>query len=127
MPAIFFVLLSNWPVFPIALMDVIGVAVGAALWWRRRDWPPLLATAAFGVRALSSLTRLAFYVASYYTSGAPAAYAYPYGGYYDPVTDAVFHQTMNCVVAAGGVATLAALQAALWFGLTRPPKAASGE
>jgi hypothetical protein len=40
------------------------------------------------------------------------------------VTGAVFQQTLNCVAAAGGVITLAMLQAALWFGLrhkAQPP------
>lgn len=111
MPGLFFVLLSNWPIFPIALADVVGVVVGVLLFLRRRDWVPLLVIAGFGIRALSSLTRFVFYVGNFYASGANIT------SIYDPVTGAAFQQTMNCVIAAGGVATLALIQVALWFGL----------
>lgn len=118
MPGLFFVLLSNWPIFPIAVMDVVGVAVGVLLFLRRRDWIPLLVIGGFTIRALSSISRFAFYVGNFYATGAN------FTSYYDPVTGAVFQQTLNCVVAAGGVITLAMLQAALWFGLrhkAQPP------
>mgnify|MGYP000094315849 CR=1 FL=1 len=115
MPAYFFVLLSNWPVVPIALMDLVGVGVGVALFLRRRDWIAALVIGAFGVRALSSLARFAFYLAGFYARGANQF------NDYDPVSGDLIQQTLNCVVAAGGLATLAALQAALWFGLKDRP------
>ncbi|MGQ0601372.1 MAG: hypothetical protein ACT4QE_06705 [Anaerolineales bacterium] len=121
MPGLFFVLLSNWPVFPIALADVIGVVVGVLLFLRRRDWVPLLVIAGFGIRAISTLTRVAFYVGNIYASGANITSGY------DPVTGAAFQQTMNCVVAAGGVATLALIQTALWFGLRHKASAPQDE
>jgi hypothetical protein len=111
MPVFFFVLASNWPIFPIAIMDVIGVVVGVLLFMRRRDWVSLLIISAFTIRALSSISRFAFYVGNVYATGANVT------NVYDPVTGAAFQQTLNCVVAAGGVTTLAMLQAALWFGL----------
>jgi hypothetical protein len=117
MPPYILVLLANWPVIPIALMDTIGVVVGVRLYRRRRDWPPLVIAAAFGVRALSSLTRLALYLAGYLTS--LNYYETRWG--YDPISGALLQQTMNVVVCVGGVATLAAIQAALWVGLTRRP------
>ena len=117
MPAFVLVLLANWPVLPIALMDLAGVGVGLALYRRRRDWPPLLVAGAFGVRALSSLTRLALYLAGYLTS--LNYYENRWG--YDPISGAVLQQTLNLVVCVGGVATLAAIQAALWVGFTRRP------
>lgn len=116
MPAYFFVLLSNWPLLPIAFMDLIGVAVGMALFRRRRDWPPLVVAGAFGIRALSSLSKFLFYLAGYLTS---VNFYYEYGFTYDPVTGATLQQTMNCFVAAGGVLTLALIQIAIWYGFTR--------
>ncbi len=117
MPPFFLVLLANWPVLPIALMDTIGVVIGIRLYLRRRDWPPVVIAAAFGVRALSSLTRLALYLAGYLTS--LNYYETRLG--YDPISGALLQQTLNLAVCAGGVATLAAIQAALWVGLTRRP------
>ncbi len=123
MPAFVFVLLANWPVLPIAVMDLIGAGVGVALYRRRHDWPPLLVTAAFGVRALSSLTRLALYLAGYLTS--LNYYDNRWG--YDPISGAVLQQALNMVICVGGVATLAAIQAALWVGFTRRPGEAREE
>jgi hypothetical protein len=120
MPAYFFVLLSNWPVFPIALMDLIGVAVGIALYVRRRDWPPLLVIAGFGIRLVSSVGRLAFFLAGYMITLNYYAATYGYGyAAYDPITGALMQQTMNVVVAVGSVLALGLLQAGIWHGLTR--------
>src|SRR5262245_35614797 len=120
MPAYFFVLLSNWPVLPIAFMDLVGVGLGIILYLRRRDWPPLLVVGAFGVRAVSSITRLVFYLAGFLAASNPY-YSGGYGYGYDPVTGATLQQTMNCFVALGSVLALAALQTAIWFGFTRRP------
>ncbi len=120
MPAYFFVLLSNWPVLPIAFMDLVGVGVGMALYQRRRDWPPLVVIAAFGLRALSSLSRFLFYLTGYLT--AVNFYNEP-GFSYDPVTGAVLQQTMNVIVAVGGVLTLGLLQLAIWHGFNRARRA----
>ncbi len=116
MPAFFFVLLSNWPVVPIALMDIAGVGLGVALYVRRRDWPPIAVAAAFGVRALSSVTRLLFYLTNYMMQG-----GYYYSPMYDPVTGAALQQTMNCLTATGAVLTEALILLAIWFGFTRKP------
>lgn len=118
MPAYFFVLLSNWPVLPIAFMDVVGAGLGIILYVRRRDWPPLLVVGAFGLRAVSSITRLTFYLAGYM---ATTANPYIYSTNYDPITGAAVQQTMNCFTALGSVLALAALQTAIWFGFTRRP------
>ena len=119
MPAYLFVLLSNWPVIPIAVMDLVGVAVGFALYRRRQDWPPLVVMAAFGLRAISSVTRFLFYLTGYLVA---TNYYNDPAFSYDPVTGAFLQQTMNCVVAAGGVVTLALLQVAIWHGFTARPK-----
>jgi hypothetical protein len=116
MPAYFFVLLSNWPILPIAFMDAMGVVVGLLLFRRLKTWPPVVVAAAFALRALSSLTRFLFYLTGYLT--AVNFYNEPAFAY-DPVTGAVLQQTMNCAVAAGGVLTLALLQVGIWYGFTR--------
>lgn len=118
MPAYFFVLLSNWPVLPIAFMDLIGVGVGIALFQRRHDWPPLVVAAAFGIRALSSLSRFLFYLTGYLT--AVNFYNDP-GFSYDPVTGAVLQQTMNVAVAVGALFTEGLILWAIWRGFTHRP------
>lgn len=118
MPAYFFVLLSNWPVIPIAFMDLVGVGVGIALFMRRRDWPPLVVAAAFGIRAISSIARLSLFLAGYMVTLNYYAAVFGYGyAPYDPITGALTVQTTNVAVALGGVLTQAMIQMAVWYGM----------
>lgn len=120
MPAYFFVLVSNWPVIPIALMDCVGVGLGVLLYLRRRDWPPLLVIAGFGLRAVSALARFALFLSGYMVTLNYYAAMYGYGyAPYDPVTGALNQQTLNVAVAVGSVLALGLLQAGIWYGMTR--------